>query len=331
VRLDEPLAPGARGEIAFDYSVRVPERVDRFGRSRGVAYLGSALPTLAVADRQGWRLPPFAEAGEAWFTLDAPWRVRLRSRRGDRVATTGQETSPGVYAGHARDFMIAIGPFRASRRRVGETLVRQWALPATPARDARTALDWAARSLRAYSRWYGPYGRPELDVVDGPTTVARRGVAMEYADLVLTPPNAFGVAHEVAHQWFAMRFGNDPFREPWLDESFAEWSSARLLPRDRLGGCKQRFRAPADPPITAGMDVFNRTRGREYTRSVYLAGGCAIDRVAAAVGRARFDRALREGLREHRDRTWTRGDLEVALEHVRPGARRVLQRYLDRS
>jgi hypothetical protein len=328
VRLAQPLAPGSRTKLGFDVSIRVPRRVDRFGRSRGAAYLGSALPTLAVADREGWRLPPYAETGEAWFTLNAPWRVKLAAPDADTVATTGVQTSPGIYTASARDFALAIGDFRVTERRAGAVRLRHFALPVTSPSAARRALDWGVRALAAYTRWYGPLRRPELDIVDGPTTVARRGLAMEYADLVLTPPNEFGVAHELAHQWFAFRLGNDPWREPWLDESFAEWSSARVLARDRLGGCRTKFRRPSDPPITAGMERFERTRGREYTRSVYLAGGCAVDKLAAAVGRDRFDAALRAAVREHGDETWTRADFEAALERVRPGARALVRKHI---
>ena len=40
-----------------------------------------------------------------------------------------------------------------------------------------------------------------------------------------------GVVHETAHQWFYSLVGNNQARDPWLDESLAEWATARLTGR----------------------------------------------------------------------------------------------------
>ena len=39
------------------------------------------------------------------------------------------------------------------------------------------------------------------------------------------------VAHEVAHQWWYSLVGNDQIDEPWLDEAFAQFTTALVLPR----------------------------------------------------------------------------------------------------
>ena len=39
---------------------------------------------------------------------------------------------------------------------------------------------------------------------------------------------AAAVVHETAHQWFYSLVGDDQARDPWLDESLAEWATARL-------------------------------------------------------------------------------------------------------
>ena len=38
------------------------------------------------------------------------------------------------------------------------------------------------------------------------------------------------ISHEVAHQWFYSVIGNDPYNEPWLDESFAEFFEDFVFP-----------------------------------------------------------------------------------------------------
>ena len=322
VLLDAELARGERTTVQLAFEVEVPPVLDRFGRDERVAYLGNALPTLAVADEDGWRLPPYFDQGEAWFTLAADWRVKLDVPDGLTVATTGVETSPGVYAAQvARDFMIVIGELRAKEVRVGDITVRHFRFEDQPESHADRALSAARASLEAYERWYGPYGRAELDVVQGPAEIATRGVAMEYPELILTPPAGSAVAHEIAHQWWAFQMGNDPHREPFLDESFAEFSAARL-PRsvtggDRLRGCPRPRRTP-DPPISADVPAIEDAGDRAYVRTVYVGGACMLRRLQKEMGEARFDSMLRELGAERRDGTWTTADLVRAIEAGAP-------------
>lgn len=324
VDLTPPLPPGERRTVPLEFTVDVPPGADRFGRTGDVAYLGNALPTLAVADHDGWRLPPYFDQGEAWFSLTARWRVKLDAP-GQTVATTGTETSPGVYeAGRARDFALVIGDLRVTEARQGDITVRHFALPRQPKAQAEAAIRAAKAALKAFQAWYGPYGRRELDVVQGPAEIATRGIAMEYPELILTPPRGAAVAHEVAHQWWAFQMGNDPHREPFLDEGFAEYSAARL-PRsvtggNRLGSCS-RPKRPLD--ITAGVPELQRKGGRAYVRTVYIGGACFLRRLEKALGRPRFDAMLRRLVREHRDGTWTRVDLIRAIEQAAPDERAI--------
>ena len=334
VALDEPLPRGERTTLALEFAVNVPPVLDRFGRDERVAYLGNALPTLAVADEGGWRLPPYFDQGEAWFTLAADWRVELDVPAGLTVAATGTETSPGVHeASSARDFMLAIGELRTKAIRVGDITVRHFRSADQPVADADRALRVARASLEAFQRWYGPYGRDELDVVQGPAEIATRGIAMEYPELILTPPAGAAVAHEIAHQWWAFQMGNDPHREPFLDESFAEFSAARL-PRavtggDRLRGCPRPPRRP-EPPISADVPAIEKAGGRAYVRTVYVGGACMLRRLQKALGDDRFDRMLRDLVERHRDRTWTRADFVAAIENAAPGDLDV-DRFLERE
>ena len=133
----------------------------------------------------------------------------------------------------------------------------------------------AARSLRAYQRWFGPYGATELDLVEGPGRIAHGGIAMEYPELVLTTSEPFAVAHEVAHQWFWGIVGNDQWRDPWLDESTANYATYRLLGglriRPRVTSCrKQRH------PGGAALGEHGRfdDRGDIYGDVVYDRGAC---------------------------------------------------------
>jgi len=321
--LDRPLAPGAQITVALRLELIVPDQFDRFGRTKDAAYLGSALPTLAVAIGARWRLPAYAERGEAWFSFPSSWRVKLETDPRLQVAATGTGTGRrGTWrlaATRARDFVMAIGDFEVAERRAGATRIRHYRTPGVRVQDARKSLDAAAAALTAFGRLYGPYDRRELDVVDVRGRVAAAGIAMEYPELILSPPSGSAVVHEVAHQWFAFILGNDPSREPWLDESFAEFSASRL-PRsvtggDRLGACTAK---PGQPRRTSPMEVWERTRGRAYTRQVYIGGACSLRRLQDELGEARFDDMMRALVKRFRDRTWTGADFAAAVRRAAP-------------
>ena len=68
--------------------------------------------------------------------------------------------------------------------------------------------------------------------------------------------------HEVSHQWFYSIVGDDQWSEPWLDESFAEFSAARLPAREvpnRLRDCRLPDRSKV--PLDANMATVTRARG----------------------------------------------------------------------
>ena len=169
-------------------------------------------------------------------------------------------TEAGVTTAVARDFAIVAGPLQATERRVAGITLRHWRLRESRA-DARRALRRAARAMRAYGRWFGPYGRDELDLVEGPSAVARgAGLGMEYPELVLDAPARPGPAARGGTPVVARHRRQRRVREPWLDESFASYSGIRLAGRARS----------CDPPrgrprLTASMKVFGSRGGRTTT------------------------------------------------------------------
>jgi aminopeptidase N len=336
IRLPRPLAPGARATIALQIRVTAPTRPDRFGRFHGSAYFGNAIPILAVADARGFQQPPYSFAGESFYSLTSSWRVRLRVPAGMTAASTGSRSGPArggivtLVAPRARDFMIVVGRFTVTTAQAGPVRLRRFAVPGTPAADTRKTLRIAALSMRRYAGFYGPYGRPELDLVEGPGEVARGGVAMEYPELVLTPAQATAIAHEVAHQWFYGIVGDDQWTEPWLDESFAEFTAARLPSRqvpNRLRDC--RIPEARQTPLDANMARLTSVPGR-YLRTVYIGGACMLRALRRALGPARFDTFTRGLVASHRDGIDTTADFVTAARAAAPGDATV-ERLLERT
>ena len=77
LRLDAPLAPGARGSVSFDVDIRAPRRPGRFGRRGRMALFSNAIPALAHLEGGAFRLDRYFPFGEAWTYPAADWTVRL--------------------------------------------------------------------------------------------------------------------------------------------------------------------------------------------------------------------------------------------------------------
>jgi peptidase M1-like protein len=336
VRLAAPVPPGGNGEISLRFEVRGRRVADRFGRVRDTVLLGNVIPVLAVRDRRGLHLEPYAKRGESFYSLSARWDAVLRLPERLRAATTGatvsEEVAGGertltVSTGQARDFALALGPLRRVQASEGGVTVRVFA--ERRVRGSRGALRIARRAVRALGRRLGPYDSTELDVVLVRGGLGA-GIGMEYPELIFSIPAADVITHEVAHQWWYGLVGNNQYLEPWLDESFASYSHERLHPR--VNFCRPRrpylLVAPwrRDIPLDSTMELFERGSPAAIGEVVYLAGSCALQRLERDIGRRRMSAVLRGLQTRHRHGVMTRSDVLAAIRREAPRYR--LRRWL---
>jgi Peptidase family M1 domain len=322
VKLPGSVPAGGTGSVGLRFTVRGRRDRDRFGRSgNGAVLLGNVIPVLAVTDGLGLHLEPYVGIAESFYSLSAPWRATLRLPRRLRAATTGSVSSERLVGRRrvlqvgtpaARDFALAVGRFRVHRQRVGSVTVRVH----SPLRRSggRRMLRQAARALRIFSRRFGPYGSPEHDVVE-----ISESYGMEYPELIFSPDDRFVLTHEVAHQWWYSIVGNNQYREPWLDESFAQYSTSLLV-----GGFGECFRRPFTgltgrlrrARLDRSMRSFRSAIGYELV--VYYAGSCALRSLERSLGRSRMRTLLRTLVARHRHGVMTKQDVYAAIAQVAP-------------
>jgi hypothetical protein len=326
VRLGAPVAPGAAGSVSLRFRVRGRRSSDRFGRIGGVAFLGNVIPVLAVEDANGLHLERYSGLGESFYSLSASWDARLRLPARLRAATTGavssdrvagRERTLRVHSDQARDFALAVGRLRRRSASVAGVKVRVHFAPGVD--GVRRSLRAARRAVRALSRRLGPYGSSELDVVlFGNARIA----GMEYPELVFSLPIGEVVSHEVAHQWWYGLVGNNQFAEPWLDESFAQYSHELLHPGSNF--CRpgrpyelvpRRWRSLS---LDSTMGLFERRAPRAVGAVVYLAGSCALHTLERGIGRARMTTVLRLLQSRYRHRVMTKADVLAAIRESAP-------------
>ena len=295
--LDEEVPPGADGTLAMDLRISVPARNDRFGYHQGLTYVGTALPTLAIHDDDGWHLDPFIDIGESFYSVVGTYRVELDVPAAMDTPTTGVATRTATsatrrvttYTAHdVRDFEWAAGHLR---RRVATTSdgtrIRAWFSPSltSPSR-ADQALNDGRETMERFDDAFGPFPYPEMDMVLSAFTSFS---GMEYPTIIFTNPDRHTVAHELAHQYWYGIVGDDQFDEPWLDESFATWS--QFLPSEPWVGCRAYEWPSESANLTNDMAYWSAHQNEYWI--VYDQGGCMLANLAERFGLSRFLQILR--------------------------------------
>jgi len=227
-------------------------------RCRGVMLLGSAYPVLAVHDGDDWRRKVEPSVGDFVFNEAADYEVNVAINQGVEVFTSGTETGPRnektgqtFTASALRDFAILAGRgLRSEHTEVQGVNIKSIYL-AEHERVGKRTLAVAANSFRTFTSLFGPLPFKTISIAEAPL-VAGLG-SCEFSGLNIIASAYFvdfdsaavrnlpeiireqrpsveeslewAVAHLVAHQWWGAAVGNDPAREPLLDEALSCWSS----------------------------------------------------------------------------------------------------------
>jgi hypothetical protein len=227
--LARPIAGGERVSVSMGWTLRLPRTpTERLASAFGVR-LSSFFPLLAWSGTE-WALDPPEPQLETWTSPVADFDVKVATPKGMRVFASGVSVGKGRWRADAiRDFALEAGRFKVVRRtvHVPAPVVVRVAVASKIFVLPRTFLDAAASALTTFSQRYAPYPWPTYTVIveaDRPT------LGEEYPTIVFVSPDLGSqvVTHETAHQWFYSLVGDNQARDPWLDESLAQWATARL-------------------------------------------------------------------------------------------------------
>jgi hypothetical protein len=227
--LDRGVAAGERVNVSMSWTLRLPRTpTERLASLAGVR-LAAFFPLLAWSGSD-WALDPPAAQLETWTSPTADFDVKITAPKGLRVFASGIRVGADHWRALAvRDFALEASRFTVARR-VVDVPAPVVVTVASESRyvDMRMFLDAAVNAITGFSERYGAYPWSTYTVV---VETDRPQLGDEYPTLVFVSAD-FGrivVTHETAHQWFYSLVGDNQGRDPWLDESLAEWATARLL------------------------------------------------------------------------------------------------------
>ena len=255
VRLPRAVSPGETISVAIDFRSRLPRVGRRTGYKGSFVMAAQWFPKVGVLEEAGWNCHQFhawseffSDFGDYDVAIDLPARYRGKtgatgkqveeraSTSGDRVVYRFRQTSVHDFAWTADpNYVVVRDRFHeAGLHDVEITLFIQ----PEHAGQAERHLRAARAGLSGYGRVLGPYPYDTLTIVDPPWG-ARAAGGMEYPTLftvgtsVSAPPSAQSpdsvAVHEFGHQFFHGLLASNEFEEPYLDEGFNTYMTARVL------------------------------------------------------------------------------------------------------
>ena len=328
IDLAKPLAAGCWLEISLRFQLRVAEIRDGlrsyrgfFGYSPRQLNMGHFLPTVAARLGGAWRIHAPAGIGEQIVHAVADWDIKLTvSNAADtlQLAAPGTVKSVGEFAWTirlpgSRDLALSLSEqFIIAERQLpdGRSLA-VYSFADAQVNDRGLILDGAAHALaesvkafELFERLFGRYPYDRLVIVQGDFPDG-----MEFTGLVFvgsawfygfngTEKNYLTLisVHEIAHQWWYARVGNDAALSPWLDEALATYSEYLYI--EEFYPIEMNwwwyFRVAVYLP-QGGVDsaVYEFSTPRAYINAVYLRGAQMLQNIREDIGDESFFRLLR--------------------------------------
>ncbi len=252
--LPEAIPPGETIRLNIDFETKLPALTERAGFWRDYFLISQWFPKIGVFSDAGWNCHQY-HANSEFFADFGVYDVAVTLPKAMIVGATGvlidEKALPGgmkklhFYAEDVHDFAwSADAHFVEINEQVDDLHIRLLLMPVH--RDlGERILDAAVSAWRYYNSAFGKYPYPAITIVDTPVENA----VMEYPMLFFTgnfdgihygaprpqivpESNRFPerlTMHEFAHQWWFGMAASNEFEEAWLDESFADYATAKAF------------------------------------------------------------------------------------------------------
>lgn len=273
---------------------------------------------------------------------------------GGRRADGGQEADGTRWERRVLDFpalgfSFEIGHFDIETAKAGHVEVT-FAFGTGSTLTSRGAREDVMRavtdSLAYFEEIFGPYPLDWLTVITAPRGFSQGllgflTISDDYlvADLGIwnryfgVEDRRLAIAHEVAHQWWGNLVGWTSYRDQWISEAMAEYSST-LYGKDRLKGVlsgvesiegwQAELTSTLDNgrtieslgPVVLGYRLNSSLSGDAYRLIVYKKGAVVLEMLARLLGEENFPKVLRQVVKASSGKNISTEDLFAMIEHV---------------
>lgn len=336
--------------VTLNWEIIIPDCASRFGVQSDIWAIGNAFPTPAVWENGAWRTEEVTAIGDPFLSECLNWSVHLTLPAAYQAAASAyaEPVVSGTMARYdfealaSRDFALVISDrFTRLQRMAGDTLLTAFAQSESA---AVTMLDSAEKALGSFASRWGNYVYPALTL----TEVDFPFGGMEYPGLVMIASDALrsggeslanAVAHETAHQWWAVQTGSDSWYQPWQDESLCEYAMlcyigdhAGLSARENAEyhRIETALRITTASTVTPGCPLDYFSDFSEYSTMVYRRGAALWLALENFMGEEKLHAALKDYQERYRFAIASREDLTAVLsEHAGMDLSPLMADYLD--
>ena len=258
--LPQPIPPGGKGVIDFDFHDQLPRVIARTGYFDTYHLVGQWYPKVGVlelpgergATRPRWNCHELHLNSEFYADFGT-YRAEITVPRGYTVGATGVEIAPPVESAQGlthklaqddiHDFVFTAWdkfapPLEGDTAVQGRNVHMKVLYPPEFASSGRVTLQATLDSIRYFSDTLGPYPYPQVTAVVVPHNALESG-GMEYETFfttvggpegsVLATFSRYTTVHEFGHGYFMGLLATNEFEEPFLDEGLNEWWDTRML------------------------------------------------------------------------------------------------------
>lgn len=327
ITLPEPLEPGCAFRLSLTFNLYPPpigggitSYRGFFGFTERQINLGHWTPTVAARINREWITRRIVFVGEQVVLEPADWDVTIHVEGVDQIviAAPGTATQLETTSWHfehlnSRDFSLSMSESYEIRRQRAESgvVVEMYHFGDTLVfvnegyvDTAAHSLEVATRSLEMYEDLFGTYPYERLLIVQGdfPDGMEFSGLVFVSTSWFRNYPGSpaayltFITVHEVSHQWWYARVGNDPAQYPWLDEALATYSEYIFYEEfyPDLSEWWWMFRVENyEPQGFVDGTVYDFVNVREYINAIYLRGVLMLHEIREEIGTEAFFALLR--------------------------------------
>lgn len=374
--------------VDLEFNTSIPKVKNRFGYAEydGKEFYQLSLfyPFIAVYEDGKWNESPYrGSSSETNYTKCSEYDVTIQLSEKYEVIATGNETRTGqsvqISEKNMREFAMVIGNgYNVKSDTIKGVRVNSYGLNYDKNEAYNNlALQCAVDSVELYTDLFGSYPYEELDVVQifMPTGMEYPGMTMigfpdvnskdlKNLDQVFEHQGGGSslchlITHEIAHQWFYGTVGNDPYKEPWLDEGFAKYCENMLYAQsgkpsivtfttkynDNVWGWQWGTQSNKEfddytrlwieqvgskKAINYPLDFYDDKKNNEYSTCVYLGGSYFLYELRKAMGDNEFFHALRSYYKAYYLKEATTEDFLNVIRAVNRSEKveQVIQKYI---
>ncbi len=333
--LDHPWAINEEIEIALKYKIIIPSLAYSFGYVKEVYQLGNVFPFMAVYEEEAWRKEEYFPIGNPVYNNYGNYEVSLTLPKEYQVGassagnkTLKEEKVTYTYQALAqRGFAFTISKaFIKQEKKVGNVLLTTYSKNKV---FGEKLLKYGEKALLFFEEEYGKYPYQQLTVSEGNFPFGEK----VYPGLIIVDGSnhledqelEWRVVRAIAHQWWGMIVGTDPYYQPWQDEALCEYALLSYIGKTYGKDAKENMinvnmitamRVTIPRGVTPGSPVHYFNDLKEYYLVVAQRGGMLFLMLEEALGEEGLQIFLKAYYNEYAFTLVTRQEMEQLLVKV---------------